>query len=166
LSFIKSQAKLAGELEERVVKLNENAARLRQIQSTEEVTLRERLEKLEFYLRSSFESYISGVITESDYLFNKSKYEAEIAMCQAKLGAEVSDNPKVTNDEVRTSPYVTSVKKFSRARLLTREMCVSLIELIEVDKNNNVIITPRYRDEFAYLCERIEKEESEMKQNG
>lgn len=67
---------------------------------------------------------------------------------------------------MRTSPYVTSMKKFSRARVLTREMCVSLIELIEVDKNNNVIITPRYRDEFACLCDRIEKEESEMKQNG
>ena len=31
---------------------------------------------------------------------------------------------------------------------------------------DNVIITPRYRDEFACLCDRIEKEESEMKQNG
>lgn len=33
------------------------------------------------------------------------------------------------------------------------------------DDRVNIIITPRYRDEFAYLCERIEKEESEMKQN-
>lgn len=166
LAFIKSQAKLAGELEERIARINENAEKLRQTQTDEEITLRERLEKLEFYLRSSFESYISGVITESDYLFNKSKYEAEIASCQAKLNTETTSKSKVTTDEVRRSPYVTSMKKFSRARVLTREMCVSLIELIEVDKNNNVIITPRYRDEFAYLCERIEKEESEMKQNG
>lgn len=163
---IKSQAKLAGELEERIVRINENAEKLRQTQTDEEITLRERLEKLEFYLRSSFESYISGVITESDYLFNKSKYEAEIESCQAKLNSGITSNPKVSADEVRTSPYVTSMKKFSRARVLTREMCVSLIELIEVDKNNNVIITPRYRDEFACLCDRIEKEESEMKQNG
>ncbi len=166
LAFIKSQAKLANELEERIDSINENTARMKLAQSVEDdITMRERLDKLEFYLRSSFESYISGVITESDYLFNKSKYEAEIASCQAKLQTSSASKPKVSVDEVRTSPYVTSMKRFSRARVLTREMCVSLIELIEVDKNNNVIITPRYRDEFAYLCERIEKEESEMKQN-
>ena len=167
LTFIKSQAKLAKELEERIQAVNENAVKLRQAQRGEnETSLHERIEKLELYLRSSFESYISGVITESDYLFNKSKYEAEIASCRAKLQDTAIHAPKVSVDEVRSSPYVTSMKKFSRARALTREMCVSLIELIEVDKNNNVIITPRYRDEFAYLCERIEKEESEMKQNG
>ena len=31
-----------------------------------------------------------------------------------------------------------------------------------IDKNNVVTITPMYRDEFSSLCERVEKEESEM----
>lgn len=32
----------------------------------------------------------------------------------------------------------------------------------DIDKNNVVTITPMYRDEFSSLCERVEKEESEM----
>ena len=57
------------------------------------------------------------------------------------------------------------MRKFSRARVLTREMCIALIERIEVDKDNAITVIPKFRDEFAALCERIEKEESEMKQN-
>lgn len=41
-------------------------------------------------------------------------------------------------------------------------MCTTLIERIDIDKNNVVTITPMYRDEFSSLCERVEKEESEM----
>lgn len=167
LSFIKSQVKLADELEVRVESINENVLKMRQAeaQGRETNALKERIEKLEFYLRSSFESHISGVLSEADYLFNKSKYEAEISSCKNRLKNISTVEPTMNVDEVRSNPYVTSVRRFSRARVLTREMCVSLIERIEVDKDNVITIIPKFRDEFAALCKRIEKEESEMKQN-
>lgn len=158
---------MADELEVRVESINENVLRMRQAEDRgrEANALKERIEKLEFYLRSSFESHISGVLSEADYLFNKSKYEAEISSCKSRLENISTVEPPMNVDEVRTNPYVTSVRRFSRARVLTREMCVSLIERIEVDKNNVITIIPKFRDKFATLCEKIEKEESEMKQN-
>ena len=56
---------------------------------------------------------------------------------------------------------IVSLKKFSRARVLTREMCIALIDRIEVDEENAITIYPKYRDEFSALYEMIEEKERE-----
>ncbi len=164
LNFIKSQVKLSDELERRIAEIHKTAQQIngRQSLSDERLALQGRLEKLEYYLRCSFESYLNGILSEDDYLFNKSKYEAEILSCKSQLENLDIVAPVVTQKEVRENPYVISIKKFASARALTREMCTALIERIDIDKNNVVTITPMYRDEFSSLRERIEKEESEM----
>lgn len=165
LSFIKSQVKLADEMEVRVEQINASSQRLMQIQNSadERMSLQERVDKLEFYLRSSFENYISGVLNEEDYLFNKAKYEAEILSCRKSIEKLHLEELSISKDDVKANPYVTSMRKFSKARALTREMCVALIDRIDVDMNNVIVITPKYRDEFMELCNQIEKEESGMK---
>lgn len=167
LAFIKSQCKLADELENRIVSINTKGLKKQCTVTQEEkkTSIHDRIEKLEFYLRSSFESYLSGVLSESDYLFNRAKYEAEIQSCRKMLERMDVNSPQIRIEDVIQNPYVIMMRKFSRARTLTREMCVALIESIEVDKSNNITIVPKFKDEFTVLCKKIEDEESEMKQN-
>ena len=165
LIFIKNQVKLADELMVRVKSFNDgvqsgNQSNERHLQAQD---FRKRLDRLDILLRSSFESYISGVISEEDYLFNKSKYEAEIKSCKESLDSMPIKEKAIDFEEVRRNPYITSIKKFSRARTLTRDMCVALIDRIEIDEENTITICPKYRDEFSALCEMIE--ERERKEN-
>lgn len=165
LTFIKNQVKLADELMVRVKSFNDgvqsgNQSNERHLQAQD---FRKRLDRLDILLRSSFESYISGVISEEDYLFNKSKYEAEIKSCKESLDSMPIKEKAIDFEEVRRNPYITSIKKFSRARTLTRDMCVALIDRIEIDEENTITICPKYRDEFSALCEMIE--ERERKEN-
>jgi len=165
LTFIKNQVKLADELMVRVKSFNDgvqsgNQSNERHLQAQD---FRKRLDRLDILLRSSFESYISGVISEEDYLFNKSKYEAEIKSCKESLDSMPIKEKAIDFEEVRRNPYITSIKKFSRARTLTRDMCVALIDRIEIDEENTITICPKYRDEFSALCAMIE--ERERKEN-
>lgn len=165
LTFIKNQVKLADELMVRVKSFNDgvqsgNQSNERHLQAQD---FRKRLDRLDILLRSSFESYISGVISEEDYLFNKSKYVAEIKSCKESLDSMPIKEKAIDFEEVRRNPYITSIKKFSRARTLTRDMCVALIDRIEIDEENTITICPKYRDEFSALCEMIE--ERERKEN-
>lgn len=165
LTFIKNQVKLADELMVRIKSFNDavqsgNQSNERHLQAQD---FRKRLDRLDILLRSSFESYISGVISEEDYLFNKSKYEAEIKSCKESLDSMPINEKAIDVEEVRRNPYITSIKKFSRARTLTRDMCVALIDRIEIDRENAITIYPKYRDEFSALCEMME--ERERKEN-
>ena len=83
----------------------------RQNLSDESLALKGRLERLEYYLRCSFESYLNGILSEDDYLFNKSKYEAEILSCKSQLENLDIVAPVVTQKEVRENPYVISIKR-------------------------------------------------------
>lgn len=87
LTFIKNQVKLADELMVRIKSFNDGVQSSNQSNDShlQAQDFQKRLDKLDLLLRSSFESYISGVISEEDYLFNKSKYETEIKSCKESL---------------------------------------------------------------------------------
>ena len=165
LTFIKNQVKLADELMVRIKSFNDGVQSTNQSNDShlQAQDFQKQLDKLDLLLRSSFESYISGVISEEDYLFNKSKYETEIKSCKESLDSMSVSEKAIDVEGVRRNPYIVSLKKFSRARALTREMCIALIDRIEIDEENAITIYPKYRDEFSALYEMIE--ERERKEN-
>ena len=165
LTFIKNQVKLADELMVRIKSFNDGVQSTNQSNDShlQAQDFQKQLDKLDLLLRSSFESYISGVISEEDYLFNKSKYETEIKSCKESLDSMSVSEKAIDVEGVRRNPYIVSLKKFSRARVLTREMCIALIDRIEIDEENAITIYPKYRDEFSALYEMIE--ERERKEN-
>lgn len=165
LTFIKNQVKLADELMVRIKRFNDGVQSSNQSNDShlQAQDFQKQLDKLDLLLRSSFESYISGVISEEDYLFNKSKYETEIKSCKESLDSMSVSEKAIDVEGVRRNPYIVSLKKFSRARALTREMCIALIDSIEIDEENAITIYPKYRDEFSALYEMIE--ERERKEN-
>ena len=165
LTFIKNQVKLADELMVRIKSFNDGVQSSNQSNDShlQAQDFQKRLDKLDLLLRSSFESYISGVISEEDYLFNKSKYETEIKSCKESIDSMSVSEKAIDVEGVRRNPYIVSLKKFSRARALTREMCIALIDRIEIDEENAITIYPKYRDEFSALYEMIE--ERERKEN-
>ena len=165
LTFIKNQVKLADELIVRIKSFNDGVQSSNQSNDShlQAQDFQKQLDKLDLLLRSSFESYISGVISEEDYLFNKSKYETEIKSCKESLDSMSVLEKAIDVEGVRRNPYIVSLKKFSRARALTREMCIALIDRIEIDEENAITIYPKYRDEFSALYEMIE--ERERKEN-
>lgn len=165
LTFIKNQVKLADELMVRIKSFNDGVQSSNQSNDShlQAQDFQKQLDKLDLLLRSSFESYISEVISEEDYLFNKSKYETEIKSCKESLDSMSVSEKAIDVEGVRRNPYIVSLKKFSRARALTREMCIALIDRIEIDEENAITIYPKYRDEFSALYEMIE--ERERKEN-
>ena len=165
LTFIKNQVKLADELMVRIKSFNDGVQSSNQSNDShlQAQDFQKQLDKLDLLLRSSFESYISGVISEEDYLFNKSKYETEIKSCKESLDSMSVSEKAIDVEGVRRNPYIVSLKKFSRARALTREMGIALIDRIEIDEENAITIYPKYRDEFSALYEMIE--ERERKEN-
>lgn len=142
LTFIKNQVKLADELMVRIKSFNDGVQSSNQSNDShlQAQDFQKQLDKLDLLLRSSFESYISGVISEEDYLFNKSKYETEIKSCKESLDSMSVSEKAIDVEGVRRNPYIVSLKKFSRARALTREMCIALIDRIEIDEENAITI--------------------------
>lgn len=102
-------------------------------------------------------------MSEKDYLQSKSKCEQEIARLNDKLYKAEKSAGKGIAEKVNESSAVQRLKSLTRARAVTREMCEELIERIDIDKDQNLTITVKYRDEFEELFRVIKETEADIK---
>lgn len=161
LDFVKGQAKIAGEIEVRA-----NAvASVEKLPSKTSILaeLKGEIEHQEYLSREAFENYVLGELSEKDYLQSKSKCEQEIARLNEKLYKAEKSAGKGIAEKVNESSAVQRLKSLTRARAVTREMCEELIERIDIDKDQNLTITVKYRDEFEELFRIIKETEADIK---
>ena len=107
-----------------------------------------------------------GSLSESDYLFSKAKREKQMESLRAQLKKAKKNEGKGILEMVKSSSYVQILKSLTRARTVTREMCEALLERIDIDKEHNLKITVKYRDEFADLLQKIGDLEAEIHDVG
>lgn len=95
-----------------------------------------RLSELDKLIRSVYEDKVLGRVPEdmclsllSDYQQEKEKLSSELSALEQKFNEEQQNNRDV--DE-----FISRLKKFEGAEVLTREMCNELIEYIKVDENH------------------------------
>ena len=168
LDFIKSQARLAGEIERRA-----NSASLFHLEGLNGRSrkdtihdLEAALDREEYLLKDAFECYVLGSLSESDYLFSKAKREKQMESLRAQLKKAKKNEGKGILEMVKSSSHVQILKSLTRARTVTREMCEALLERIDIDKDHNLKITVKYRDEFADLLQKIGDLEAEIHDVG
>ena len=107
-----------------------------------------------------------GSLSESDYLFSKAKREKQMESLRAQLKKAKKNEGKGILEMVKSSSYVQILKSLTRARTVTREKCEALLERIDIDKDHNLKITVKYRDEFADLLQKIGDLEAEIHDVG
>lgn len=158
LYFIKGQAKLAGEIE---VRANAIASFAKSPSKNNILAdLKSEIAHQEYLAREAFENYVLGELSEADYLQTKHKCEQEIARLNERLAKAEKNVGKGIAEKVKASPAVQRLKPLTRARAVTREMYEALIERIDIDKDHNLTITVKYRDEFDELVKEIKEMEA------
>lgn len=168
LEFIKSQARLAGQIELRAnAALELDMAKNRTSNKNTVISeLKAAIEREEYLARDAFECYVLGSIAEDEYMCQKEKHESEKRQLQERLKKAEKSTSKGLVEAVKSNSYVQLLKTLTRARTVTREMCEALLERIDIDKDHNVKITVKYRDEFADFLKTIKETEAELKDVG
>ena len=113
-------------------------------------------------LRSGlYEDFKEGLLSRDDYKLAKAKYESR----QEDLAEQIkflSSQRSKRKDIVRENKWALAFKEFSAKKKLTHELVTSIIERIDVDSNNNINITVKYRDEQVALLQNITEYNEEM----
>lgn len=97
-----------------------------------------------------YQHYVDGLMDEREYTEMKRQYRAEMEQAQTRLD-EFTQRQKMQSKQTIQNPWLQARAAFAGETELTEEMAHALIERVEVDTNNNISITLRYRDEFQAL---------------
>jgi SMC interacting uncharacterized protein involved in chromosome segregation len=118
-----------------------------------------RIGQLRVLKMSLVESLSVKRITESDFIYSKTKYETE----EAQLRQEIEKLESRMNDESLTlkNRWLTSFQRFMDEKIITREMAVTLVQKIVIHDGKNMDVHRNFRSDYDTLKEYIGEVEAE-----
>jgi len=118
---------------------------------------RQALERARMLYDSLYQNYIDRLMSEQEYVEMKKRYGADMERAQARLdAAEQRQQEKRMRTE--KNPWLGTFGRFQGAPELTAEMAHSLIERVEIDAENHISVSFRYRDEYRDLLQFLRAE--------
>lgn len=106
---------------------------------------------------SLYQNYADKLMTEREYTEMKRQYRADMDRAQARLD-ELERHQQERRRQTTENPWITVCGQYRQETELTEAMAHALIERVEVDAENHVSITLRYRDEYRALLQLLEAE--------
>ncbi len=99
----------------------------------------------------SYNDWKDGVIDKGDYLMFKNKYDSGLKKLSDEISAledEMALQNTIMNNEL---DWLNSIVEYGRIKELTREIAVSLIDTIYVDKDKQLTIDFKFSNEYETL---------------
>jgi len=114
----------------------------------------DRLKRLDTLRQNLFESYVNGVVSQTDYLFAKNQYDNEHAQIEQQLehlSEEKSHLPEINSKQ---NKWFSAFSRFRNEKELSREMLLALVEKIYVNEDKQVHIILKYQDEMKKMLQK------------
>jgi len=98
-----------------------------------------------------FEDFASKVITEQEYDYAISSYDADTDKQQLRLELAKSKKDDFSQSTTKPNKWMVAFSKFIDNEELTAEMAQALIQRVVISNRNMVEVVFRFRDEFAAI---------------
>ena len=108
------------------------------------------LSRAEMLYDSLYQNYAGKLMSEREYTELKGQYRSDMERAQARLD-ELEQRQKDEQRQTVENPWLTACGRFKEEQALTQAMAHALIERVEIDADDHVSITLRYRDEYNAL---------------
>ncbi|NCE66491.1 hypothetical protein D1159_18480, partial [Pseudoflavonifractor sp. 524-17] len=115
------------------------------------------LSRAEMLHDSLYQNYAGKLMSEREYTEMKQQYRSDMERAQARLD-ELEQRQRTERQQTTENPWLTACGQFKEERALTEAMAHALIERVEIDAENRVSVTLRYRDEYNALLRLLEAE--------
>lgn len=153
---IRLQISLLADVESIIKKVEKSAAvRTRKASIDNEISsAQDRRKRIDTLRQNLFESYASGIVSQADYLFGKSRYDDEYALIERRLEQLADEKAQLPETNPKQNKWFAAFSRFQEKKELSREMLLALVEKIYVNEDKQVHIILKYQDEMKKLLYR------------
>lgn len=115
------------------------------------ISAQDRLKRLDTLRQNLFESYVNGVVSQTDYLFGKNQYDDEYTLLERRLEQLADEKAQLPETNINHNRWFSAFSRFKEEKELSREMLLALVEKIYVNEDKQVHIILKYQDEMKKL---------------
>ncbi len=119
------------------------------------------LKRAEMLYDSLYQNYVDHLMSEEEYMELQKRYKRDMESAKARLAA-AEQQKQAEQKRTEANPWLLSCEQFACETELTEEMAHALIERVEIDANDHVSVTLRFRDEYRALAHLLGKEAEAM----
>ncbi len=121
------------------------------------IMVKQSLDRATMLYDSLYQNYADKLMTEREYTEMKQKYRSDMEHARTRLEA-LEQQQTESRRQTTENPWLTTCEQYRQETELTEAMTHALIERVEIDAENHVSITLRYRDEYHALLQFLEAE--------
>ena len=150
---IRLQISLLSDVESIIKKVEKSATvRTRRASIDNEISsAQDRRKRIDTLRQNLFESYASGIVSQADYLFGKSRYDDEYALIECRLEQLADEKAQLPETNPKQNKWFATFSRFQKEKELSREMLLALVEKIYVNEDKQIHIILKYQDEMKKL---------------
>lgn len=101
-------------------------------------------------VKELYHDYKQGLLSESSYRYAQSKYEREQRVFELELEALLSTETNTKKFMEPDTDWISEILSFRNEKTLSREMCLALIESIEVYASH-IVINYNFKSEYEQV---------------
>jgi len=139
---------------EKLVRKAQNGGKMKSRAKTIKAQISEAKGKIERSVNLAialYDDYSDGVLTESEYLFAKTKYSEEKRLWEQRLNELIAEEAKHTDTFINDNKWLAALSRFNDSKSLTRDMLVTIVERVIVSGKNEISVVFKHRDEYEAL---------------
>ena len=117
--------------------------------------LNSEIQKIKNFYEIIYEDYVTGLLTEDEYMLNKRSYiQKEQALLEKKSVLEVKLQ-ELKDNFINENNYIKTFSKFENKKVLCKELLETLIEDIIIYKDRTIQINFKYTSEYNIMNKKI-----------
>lgn len=151
---LRQEIALAGKMEKLTREYNRSAKVINREDTLkrEIAAAKQAVERANRLYDSLFQNYHDKLMDEQEYTELRRQYRAEGVVAQERLEALERQRQDERRQTVE-NPWLTTCGRFRADTELTEDMAHALIDRVEVEADNRISLTLRYRDEYRSLLQ-------------
>ena len=122
-------------------------------------------EKIEGILLDLYPDLKSGIISRSQYLLLKQRYDSEIK----EINQAISNIRQTLNHEIHSldgeNDFIRHFREYRNIDKLTREVLIALVDVIYIHEGGAIEIVFKFQDAFLHAAEYINNNKEVLEQN-
>ena len=114
------------------------------------------IEKIDLLILDLYPDWKEGIISRDEYVKLKQKFDEQKSKAVSRVEDLENRIEEAKNGQDSSNQFLENFLKYKNITSLTREVMVSLIEMIHIYENNKIKIVFKYQDPFKAALEYIE----------
>lgn len=124
--------------------------------------LEQQIKRKQGYATTLYTDYRTGLLTQEEYAFARSKYQTEVSVLQEQMSQLREQSEAKAQAISRVKSWGELIEQYRNAETVSKELVTAFIDKVKLSADGSIKVSFLFEDELARVCEQCESLKAEV----